>query len=345
MGRKVFLNALISSIPSQKINPKEDLSSIIWGIKFKQPLFNAAGMFKTGYGYELAVAQGAGAFLAGTTTHKPRSGNKKNGVLHPFAAFPKSHSAINWMGLPNPGHEEVAKELASIIHKEGCPIGASIAPDPDALINESVKGLLNGLNIYQKAGVDFIEINESCPNVPHGDDCDNSTGLSKSMIDRLNAISIDYLKRRSKSIPVIVKLSNDLHPDLLIKVLDLLIDLGYDGINLGNTSTDYLSAKEQIVPFERKLLDYFSGQFGGGISGSPLRNCSLKLVSVASDYLKTHVPGNEFHIIRTGGISESIDLIESQRAGASLNQWFTGYFENFALHGHRLYKKIWETSP
>jgi len=36
----------------------------------------------------------------------------------------------------------------------------------------------------------------------------------------------------------------------------------------------------------------------------------------------------------------SVDLKESVLAGASLNQWLYGYFENFALYGHNCNKKI-----
>jgi len=72
---------LVKDIPNRIIDIPYGFSSVLWGIKFRQPLFNAAGMFKTGDGYKLAVAQGAGAFLAGTSTQNSRKGNIKMGSV------------------------------------------------------------------------------------------------------------------------------------------------------------------------------------------------------------------------------------------------------------------------
>jgi hypothetical protein len=56
--------------------------------------------------------------------------------------------------------------------------------------------------------------------------------------------------------------------------------------------------------------------------------------------LKVEPTTQEFHVIRTGGIESKQDLEDSERAGISLNQWFTGYFENFARYGHNVYKQM-----
>ena len=59
-----------------------------------------------------------------------------------------------------------------------------------------------------------------------------------------------------------------------------------------------------------------------------------------AEYLKSGSPSQEFHVIRTGGIETLQDIQDSERAGISLNQWFTGYFENFASHGHKVYEEL-----
>ena len=50
----------------------------------------------------------------------------------------------------------------------------------------------------------------------------------------------------------------------------------------------------------------------------------------------------EFHVMRTGGIETWSNIINSEEAGVSLNQWFTGYFHNFSIDGHNLYRTLIE---
>jgi dihydroorotate dehydrogenase len=121
-------------------------------------------MFKNGIGYDISYMQGAGAFLAGTTTATPRAGNRKNGILHPFMPYPRSEAALNWMGLPNDSHETVAERIYRIQKKNGCPIGVSVSGVPSLDFDITMAGIVNGFMLYEKAGVTFAELNESCPN-------------------------------------------------------------------------------------------------------------------------------------------------------------------------------------
>jgi dihydroorotate dehydrogenase len=50
----------------------------------------------------------------------------------------------------------------------------------------------------------------------------------------------------------------------------------------------------------------------------------------------------EFHLVRTGGVEGAEDVRLSLDAGASLVQWYTAYFEAFALHGDDLYRILYE---
>jgi dihydroorotate dehydrogenase (NAD+) catalytic subunit len=337
--RKFFLKLLVSeTVPERRVIPAQ-FSTKLWGLDFYAPLFNAAGMFKNGLGYHTAVRQGAGAFLAGTTTEGGRKGNLKNNILHPFISFPRTGIAINWMGLPNPGHSAVAKTLSNYEKAQGFPIGASLAADPLANDNHKIEGLVFGLNQYDKAGVDFLEINESCPNVPSHQ---NSSGmdLDQGLLDRLASISKDFLAHRRRNLPVIVKFSVDTQTSLIPQIIDLLIDLGFDGINLGNTSIDYSKIRPEVAHQEKKLFDHFTTTFGGGVSGTAIKDRSLILCKAAADHLATTNIKSEFHIIRTGGIENAEDMKQNTLHGISLSQWFTGYFDRFIIDGHDLYKKI-----
>lgn len=342
-GRKFFLKELTNHKPNKKNNENNKHIVKLWNLNFGNSLFNAAGMFKNGEGYDLAASLGAGAYLCGTTTSKIRSGNKKHNIKNPFAPFPRSNSAINWLGLPNFGHSAVAKKIQSIGHKKNCPLGASLAVDPDFDFNNAIAGLVEGLKLYDNAGICFMEINESCPNVKHNDKCEfDSTGLEINMINRLESISELYLKKRERLLPVIVKFSNDTNINQIPALIDLLIDLGFDGINLGNTSINYEFHSTFIHKKERKLFEYFINNFGGGLSGNLLKETSLELCKNAVNHLKTKNLREEFHVIRTGGVETKKDIDESNAIGVSLNQWFTGFFESYSRYGDNLYYKIYQ---
>lgn len=335
-GRRNFLDKLKSEKPTEFYFPPENLSRTLWGINFRSLIMNAAGMFKNGECYEMVAMQGAGAYLAGTGTWNPREGNEKNGVRLPFVPYPNSYSSSNWLGLPNDGDEKNSTRAAKLEKIAGTPIGWSIMISPDLNNEEKLKYLVEGMKLYEQAGIDFIEINESCPNTSHGKPQDSD------LYNRLNYIKQNFLDQRKRNFPVIVKFSNDTEKKQVPELMDLLFKLGFDGVNFGNTSILYAQRRNKISKSERKLYDYFTKTFGGGVSGRPLKESSLELAGTATEYLKAGKPSQEFHVIRTGGIETLQDIQDSERAGISLNQWFTGYFEGFSKHGHQIYKKLFE---
>ncbi|TAL67230.1 MAG: hypothetical protein EPN82_14745 [Bacteroidetes bacterium] len=338
-ARKVFIKILTRETRDRRYIPPETESKTLWGINFQSGIFNAAGMFKHGDGYNTVAMQGAGAYLAGTSTGAYRRGNEARGILHPFVPYPLSGSASNWMGLPNEGHYSLAKKLSKIDKIDGCPVGISIAASPELSETAAMKEVLGGLFLYKKAGVDFIELNESCPNVPHGNQYSNTT-LDENLINRLEYIGKNFIEKPNRMPPVIVKLSNDTDINLIPSLLDVLTGLGFSGVNFGNTSTEYENYINNIVPGERRLYNYFTSNFGGGLSGKILKKRSLELASYAAEYIESHSQANEFYVIRTGGIESIKDIRQSEEAGITLNQWFTGYFESFAKHGHSIYKHL-----
>jgi len=209
---------------------------------------------------------------------------------------------------------------------------------PDFQGEEKLRYLVRGMMRYEKAGVDFLEINESCPNTAHGKPQDDE------IANRLKYVSDNFMAQLKRRLPVIVKFSNDTESEQVPALMDLLFELQYDGINFGNTSTDYAKREILIDKRERRLYRYFTTDdsfgVGGGVSGRPLKESSLELAGTAVQYLKEGKPSQEFHVIRTGGIETLKDIQESNDAGISMNQWYTGYFENFSKVGHRVYQEI-----
>lgn len=341
-GRKVFLKMLSESRRRVRALVPESLSAELWGLQFRSPIFNAAGMFKHGEGYKLVASEGAGAYLCGTTTSIARPGNTKLMLTHPVATFPQSGASINWMGLPNPSHAIVARAISRIHKVRGCPVGASLGATPEHSGDLAIGGLISGMEDYNLAGADFLEINESCPNVAHEKGECTPEGLDAALARRLELIAERFLSKRQRNLPVIVKFSVDTDPTLAKVLTSKLIELSYDGVNFGNTSTDYEGAHGYLNRPENKVLDYFTSNFGGGLSGAPLREKSLKLVKASSESLQKSNAKQEFHILRTGGVESAADISSAIAAGASLCQWFAGYFSNFAEHGHDVYQEIYK---
>ncbi len=336
LGRRRFIGFLASRPPRRSFAP-QGLERTLWGLSFRSPLLNAAGMFKNGEGYDLATCQGAGAYLAGTTTHLRRTGNRRRGVAMPFAPYPRSGAASNWLGLPNVGHRNVARRLKRLARREGFPIGVSAAacPDPRVAPEEKLEQLTAALVLYEEAGVDFLEINESCPNTTE------DPGGFTEMRSRLDYVAERFLGARRRHLPVIVKLSCDTAEADVTTLVTALVELGFDGVNFGNTSIDYRRHRPSLASSETALYDYFVDAFGGGLSGRPLKEDSLRLSTAAAEHLKSHPPGREFHVVRTGGIESASDVRQSLAAGVSLCQWYTGYFESFSRHGHDLYRRLY----
>ena len=73
-----FLARLAAERSPEAYVPPKELERILWGIKFRGPLMNAAGMFKNGECYPLVANEGAAAYLGGTGPFNRRKGNKNS---------------------------------------------------------------------------------------------------------------------------------------------------------------------------------------------------------------------------------------------------------------------------
>lgn len=336
-GRTAFAKRFATDVPREIYAPPADMAVAAMGLTFRMPLWNAAGMFKGGEAYDVVAAQGAGAYVAGTTTSRVRAGNVRDGVQWPAVPYANSHASSNWMGLPNAGHRAVASRLATLTRVAGCPIGASVSAEPGLDADVAVAELIDGMLMYADAGVDYIELNESCPNVPgHA----HREALDADLVRRLDMIASHVLAKRSRHLPVVVKFSNDTSVEQLPGVVQALHERGFNGIIVGNTSTRYAEHAVHIDQRDRALYDHFTATYGGGISGAPLRSDSLALCGVAVAARAACGAGDTFEVIRCGGVAGADDVAASAAIGVRLNQWYVGYFEAFGRAGHRVYRDV-----
>lgn len=334
IGREYFMKKFVSTKKQIPYIPNTKFAVKMWGIEFCSPIANASGMFKNGDGYDTVASFGAGAYIGGTSTNNRRFGNKKDGIRVPFMTLPRSHVTINWLGLPNFGDEILGHKILTRNKIQGCPIGWSVMRTPDYHETRGMDKLIESLWLYHaNSQIDFLEINESCPNIQLS---------GASILPRLKRISTEFLFKRRRRIPVVVKLSHNLSESSLEELLTALVELKYDGVNIGNSSPSYSNIRDRLDPLDYPMFDYFTTEFGGGVSGVVLKEQTLQLCSKAVKIIRKLKPTQEFHVIRTGGIDSYQDLEESHKAGISFNHWYTSFFENYNQVGDKVYQNMFD---
>ena len=234
-GRQGFLRSL-GGLRPPTYQPPDELGVELWGIRFRSPILNAAGMFKNGEGYALAARQGAGAYLAGTTTGRPRKGKPHGRAGLALHALPAIRCGVQLARAAEPrapGRRHAAPEPGP---DRGLPRwGRAWPPAQTRSCPKSRRSrrLAAGLRHYEEARVDFLEMNESCPNT-EAEDAD-----MERLAERLRSVRDLFLDRRSRLLPVIVKFSCDTEVSQVPELVETLVGLGYDGVNFGNTSVAY----------------------------------------------------------------------------------------------------------
>jgi dihydroorotate dehydrogenase (NAD+) catalytic subunit len=265
-----------------------DLSVVIAGVRFRNPVIAASGTFGYGgeYGELLDVAALGGICTKGLTL-KPRPGN--SGVrLHETPA-----GLMNSIGLENPG-------IPTFIDKE-LPRLRQLGPVVIAnLSGSSIEEYVEGARLLDASSVDMVELNISCPNVKAG-------GMAFGL-DPQAAASVVQPVRNALHKPLVVKLSPNA-PDIA-SVARSCVDAGADALSLVNTF------KAMAIDIERRrpVFDNVSA----GLSGPAVRPIALRMVwelfRTASGFNRP-VP-----IIGMGGIATAPDALEFLMAGAAAVQ-------------------------
>jgi len=172
---------------------------------------------------------------------------------------------------------------------------------------------------------DFIEINESCPNVKHGG------GDSIELAARVSAVTKvrDEMKSSAgRRVPIFVKLGNVGDAEATVK---LLAKHGVDGIVTVNTQRDYNSF--DLPKEDRRLLEHYTSLYGGGLSGPPIRERSMEQAAAVVAAVRKQGLQDRFIVVHGGGLSCAKDVQRSRSGGADLRQWYTGMV-NALAEGH-----------
>lgn len=294
------------------------------GLVFRNDLGNAAGFDKDGSLLEFNYRLGAGFAVVGTVLDRPFAGNRipvLGGSANPWTPLHFSASAINSLGLPSRGVSEAVENVRTFRKKhspENFPIGMSIMGHPEDGEEEKVHGIASCVESALEV-VDFIEINESCPNTTH----DESEQMMCRRIQRV----VQLRDRADRYVPVLVKLGDLGAVDYTVSYLS---DLGVDGIVGLNTQKDYSHLETKIDRRELPLFRHYTGTYAGGVSGAAIRDRAFAQIQAAADAIQRS--GSSMLLVHVGGIFSPRDIQDSRAINAvcggqnvvGLREWYTG---------------------
>ncbi len=267
-----------------------DLSVILGGLKFKNPVLTASGTF--GYGQEFIdfvdLNQLGGIIVKGTT------GSARQGNPYPrMAETPMG--MLNAVGLQNKGVDAFISEIwPQISHYQ-----------THVIVNVSGSTLEEYVEVAEKLNaveeIPAIELNISCPNVKEGGMAFGTSCPSAAAVTR--AVR-EVFKRM-----LIVKLSPNITD--IAEMAQVVEGAGADAVSLINTLLGMAIDAESRKPVLSTVT--------GGLSGPAIKPVALRMVWQV--YKAVKIP-----VIGLGGIMNAIDAIEFMLAGASAIQIGTANF-------------------
>ena len=288
----------------------------LWGLTFRNDVGNAAGLDKDGSLLEFNYRMGAGFAVVGTALHKPHTGNLYSIMgheLNPWTPLPNSGSAINSLGLPGKGIEPILeriKKFRNQFETSDFPIGLSVMGHPKENGEEKIQGVESCLKQALPL-VDFIEINESCPNVQHHD----HSALAQR-VERFCQIRNDL----KPSCPLWFKFA-ECPDEQTIMHLD---EKNVQGLVLTNTQTNYSDLSKQLSEEDQYIFSHYTKIYKGGLSGKIIQQPSKLAIEKAKAIVQAK--GLNIKLIHVGGLRTYSDM-QSSRTLSPLREWYSGYME------------------
>jgi dihydroorotate dehydrogenase len=284
----------------------------VFGLDFSNPVGLAAGYDKNGIGMQGLSSLGFGHLELGTVTPKPQVGNPRPRIIR----LPEDRALINSMGFPNAGAQALLQRLRAGSPEQAL-IGVNIGKGAETPLENAEADYLYLLRAFYPYA-DYLAVNISSP---------NTIGLRRlqarkyleGLLGCLRAEGDELAQATDRSVPLLVKLSPDLADDELGDAVEVIIKSSFDGVIATNTT------------IARAGLQSPGQAAVGGLSGVPLRERAIEVVSKIHDWTDGQLP-----IIGVGGIFGPEDARAMLNAGASLIQLYTG----LVYHGPGLVRQI-----
>lgn len=262
------------------------------GLHFPNRLGIAGGVDKDARNIRTWWALGAGFVEIGTVTPLPQPGNTP-----PVVGRDVRHEAMwNRLGFPSQGIARVAHRLDQMPRPHVAPIFANIGKNAATPLESAANDYIQGLKAL-RGKVEAFVVNISSP---------NTKGLRDLLHpERLREFLAPVLAEKRE--PILLKLSPDMSPDEVERVLAVSHDLGVDGWVLTNTSQDLRDG----LDFPRE----------GGVSGRPLRERSREFLALTLATLGERRHGRL--VVSVGGVMTEDDVWERLDMGADLVQVYS----------------------
>lgn len=256
------------------------LETTLCGVKMKNPVIAASGTF--GFGLEYADyldLNKVGAISLKGMSLQPRRGNDGRRICETPSGM------LNCIGLENPGVDYFLRETLPQLKKYDVPLMANIVGSDVADYGEMAARL-------DIDGIQWVEVNISCPNVKNG--------CLAFGVDVASAMAVTKIVKANTHKPVIVKLTPNVTD--IAEVAKAVEAAGADGISLINT----LLGMAIDVDTWRPLM----GNRFGGLSGPAVKPVAVRMVYQVAQAVSIPVVG-------MGGIMTGRDAAEFMLAGAT----------------------------
>lgn len=250
------------------------------GIKMKNPVTVASGTF--GYGREYSQffdLSSLGGIITKGTSLKPRDGNKPSRICETPSGM------LNSIGLQNPGVEYFMQYDLPWLRKQNVAIIVNAC-------GSTIEDYVELCRILNKADIDGVELNLSCPNVKAGCLAFGTT------YEGVKEVTSKVRKVLDK--PLIVKLTPNV-TDITLPAKGAQ-DAGADGVSLINT----LLGMSININTKKPYL----ANNTGGLSGPAIKPVAVRMVYQVAQAI--NIP-----ILGMGGIINGDDAIEFMLAGAT----------------------------
>jgi dihydroorotate dehydrogenase len=280
--------ALLDYFPASESKSRE-----VFGLQFPNPIGLAAGFDKNGVALPAWAALGFGFVEVGTITALGQPGNPRPRIFR----LPEMEGIINRLGFNNEGAEAIASRLEQLRASNrwpAIPIGINIGKTKTVPIEAATADYIESFQRLKNLG-DYFVLNVSSPNTP---------GLRKLQERGVIGELFGAVQQVNNGKPLLVKIAPDLNFFEIDDVLELALEHGLAGIIATNTTID-----QRAVPESKRKQ--------GGLSGRPLRDRSLEILS----HIRTR---SSLPVISVGGIMSAEDAKIRLEAGASLVQIYTG---------------------
>jgi len=298
---------------------KESEPVKLFGIEFANRVGLAAGMDKDGEFPRAIEALGFGHAEVGTVTPFGQSGNP----IPRLFRYPEHNALINRMGFNNNGAEAMLNTLTKNYHKaeRGMPVGVNIGKAKMTPLEDAAEDYLASFRKLADQA-DYFTINVSSPNTKDLRDLQGTTFL-RDLLQTLSSENLTYAKSTGDiPHPLLLKIAPDLSFEEVDDVLEVLLDLNYDGIIATNTTV-------------QRPEGFKSREYGGLSGGSFIRQRSNDVIKHIHKSTDGKLP-----IIGVGGIDSVESACEKIDAGASLVQIYTGWIYRGPFFSRELAKGL-----